>query len=80
MGRRTYEVDIFIMALLYRREYAKTDMILVEKAKKFDNIINENLDRINSSNGISLRCEESQNLYFYATGENNKTYIIKSDE
>lgn len=76
MGRRTYEVDIFAMALLYRKEYTKTDMILVEKAKKFDEVINYNLDKINSSQGIGLRSEERQNLYFYATGENNKSYIV----
>lgn len=76
MGKRTYEVDILAMALLYRREYAKTDMILLEKAKKFDEVINYNLDNMDTECGIGIRWNKGTDLYFKATNEDGKTYIV----
>lgn len=56
MGKRTYESDIVAMALLYRKKYVGSDMISYEKAMQFDQVINENLNIMNSDCGICIRC------------------------
>ncbi len=67
MGKRTYMSDITAMALLYRKEYSGTTMILYDKVKDFDRIINEYLEDMNSSCGIGLRCisEDTTNMNFF---------------
>ena len=78
MGKRTYMSDITAMALLYRKEYCGTTMILYDKVIEFDRVINENLEEMNSSCGIGLRCvsEDTTNLYFMATDEEGRLYAV----
>lgn len=76
MGKRTYESDIVAMALLYRYESNGSMMLSYDKIEKFDKIINENLDDMNSSCGIGIRHEEDSELYFTSTDESGKLYAI----
>ena len=78
MGKRTYMADITAMALLYRKEYCGTTMILYDKVKDYDRIINEYLEEIGSCCGIGLRCinEDTTNMYFMATDEEGNLYAV----
>lgn len=78
MGKRTYMSDITAMALLFRKEYCGTSMILYDKVKEFDRIINEYLENKNSSCGIGVRCisEDTSSMYFMATDEEDKLYAV----
>ena len=63
MGKRIYEKDIVAMALLYRKKYASTDILSYDKICKFEEAINNNLDKMNSTYRVGIRCEETSNLY-----------------
>ena len=78
MGKRTYETDIVAMALLYVNECDGTGLLLYDKIIEFDNIINENLDEMNSSCGIGIRMENDNDnrLYFIAKDEYGNRYAI----
>ena len=76
MGKRTYESDIVALALLYRKKYANTDMISYDKIRKFDTIINKNLDDMEASCGIGIRNESISNLYFIIADENGKACAV----
>ncbi len=76
MGKRTYESDIIAMALLYRKQYAGTDMLSYDKALEFDAIINENLDNMNSKFSIGPRCEQTSELYRILQDENGNIYAV----
>ena len=76
MGKRTYESDIAAMALLYRKKYAYTDMISYDKILSFDKVINNNLDDMESTCGISIRSESDSKLYYILSGENRESYAV----
>lgn len=76
MGKRTYETDIISMALLYRKQYCKTDMLLLSKCKEYDLIINKNLEEMNTNCGIGIRYEEEPLLYSILTNENKEQYAV----
>lgn len=76
MGKRTYESDIIAMALLYRKEYAGTDMISYDKALNFDKVINENLDKMCVKCGIGIRYETTSQLYNLMKDENGNVYAV----
>ena len=76
MGKRTYESDIIAMALLYRKQYAGTDMLSYDKALEFDAVINENLDNMNSKFSIGPRCEQTSELYRILQDENGNVYAV----
>lgn len=76
MGKRTYETDIAAMALLYRYQCDGSMMLSYDKIEKFDEVINKNLDGMNSSCGIGVRYEEEPELYFTIVDENGKKYAV----
>ena len=76
MGKRTYESDIVAMALFYRKEYASTDMLSYDKILNFDKVINNNLDEMEATCGIGIRCENTSNLYFVITGEDGQSCAV----
>ena len=76
MGKRTYESDIAAMALLYRKKYAYTDMLSYDKILSFDKVINNNLDDMESTCGISIRSESDSKLYYILSGENRESYAV----
>ena len=76
MGKRTYESDMVAMALLYRKEYAGTDMIAYDKVINFDRVVNENLDKANADCGICIRNEIPSPLYRLMTDENGVLYAV----
>lgn len=78
MEKRTYESDIVAMALLYRKEYIGSDMISYEKAKKFDQVINDNLNIMNSDCGIGIRYSyyDDSKLFTKMTDENGNLYAV----
>lgn len=80
MGKRTYLADTIMLALLYRYQYLGSTMIKYEQVKQYDQIINENLELINSKYGISVRNPEYEdsNFYFLARDEENTLYVILS--
>ena len=80
MGKFTYESDIVAMALLYRKKYAGTDMISYDKIKRFDEVINKNLDDMEANCGISLRDEVPSELYFVASSEKKERYAIMNPD
>ena len=77
MGERTYLTDITAMALLYLN-YTGSTMVLYDKVKEFDQVINDNLEKMNSTCGIGFRysSEEETNLYFMATDEEGNLYAV----
>ena len=78
MGKRTYESDVVTMALLYVNECDETGLLLYDKIIEFDNIINENLDEMNSSCRIGIRMENDNDnrLYFIEKDEDGNRYAI----
>ena len=76
MGKRTYEIDSVAMALLYLNEYANAGMVAYDKALKFDEIINENLDKMDSSFMLKTRLKPENRLYFTTLDENRDLYAI----
>ena len=76
MGKRTNEVDIIAMALLYRKEHVGTDMISYTKAIEFDRVINKNLDKMEVECGIGIRNETSSPLYRLMSDENGIVYAV----
>lgn len=78
MGKRTYESDIVAMALLYRKEYVGSDMISYEKAVQFDQVINENLNIMNSDCGIGIGYSyyDNSKLFTKMTDENGNLYAV----
>ena len=65
MERRTCMSDIITIALLYRKEYAGTDMISYQKIIKYDEIINKNLDEMGAKCGSRFGYENSEFSEFY---------------
>lgn len=51
-------------------------MISYDKAVEFDEIINKNLDNMNSKINPYLFYDEESKLYFHATDEKGKVYLI----
>lgn len=79
MGKRTNFSDIAAMALLFNYDAnSLTTMISYEKVNKFDEIINQNLDEMNSKISSPLFIEDDSELYFRATDEDGKTYLVIS--
>lgn len=78
MGRRTYIADSVAIALLYRKQNVGSDILSYEKACLFDDIINDNLDAMNSDCGIGIRysCYEESKLFVIMTDENGKQYAV----
>ena len=76
MGKRTKFEDIASMALIYTNRATGNKMISYDKVEKFDKTINENLDNMNSKINPSLFYDEESKLYFHATDENGKLYLV----
>ena len=76
MGKRTYENDIVAIALLYRKKYASTDMLSYDKIRRFDKVINNNLDKMDANCGIGIRDERDSELYFVMTDENGQSCAV----
>lgn len=76
MGVRTKFEDIASMALIYTNRALGNKMISYDKVVEFENIINNNLDEMNSPINPSLFYEEESKLYFHATDENGKVYLV----
>lgn len=76
MGKRTKFEDIASMALIYTNRATGNKMISYDKVEKFDKIINENLDNMNSKINPSLFYDEESKLYFHANDENGKLYLV----
>lgn len=78
MGKRTYFEDSASLALLYN--YDATNgigmMLSYNKIKKFDNIININLDSMNSQLSYIGSCNPENLIYFYSKDEEQKEYLI----
>ena len=76
MGKRTDQTVITALALLYVNESYGEGMILYDKTIEFDRVINENLEKMNSSCGVLYREEIENNFFFTATAEKGKFYAI----
>ena len=77
MGKRTDFADVAAMALIFRHDAdMSVSMIAYDKVKQFDEIINQNLDEINSNISLRLYTGEYSELYFYSHDENGKTYLV----
>ena len=77
MGKRTDFADVAAMALIFNHDADySTTMISYDKVKKFDEIINQNLDEMNSSISLRLYTGEYSELYFYSKDETGKTYLV----
>lgn len=76
MGKMTFEDDIIAMALLYRKKYANTDMISYDKIKKFDNVLNSNLENLNIQFPTTPDINEQSKLYSFVKNEDDITYVV----
>ena len=76
MGKRTKFEDVASMALIYTNRAFGNKMISYDKVEEFDKVINENLDNMNSEINPSLFYDEESKLYFHATDENGKLYLV----
>lgn len=76
MGKRTKFEDIASMALIYTNRVIGNRIISYDKVREFDEIINNNLDDMGSEINPSLFYEEESRLYFHATDENGKVYLV----
>lgn len=76
MKKRTIFEDTAAMALIYTNKATGNKMISYDKVIQFDKIINENLDEMNSIIKPFQFYEEKSELYFYATDENDKLYLV----
>jgi len=76
MGVRTKFEDIASMALIYTNRALGNKMISYDKVEEFDRVINENLDLMNSEIDPLLFYNEESRLYFHATDETGKIYLV----
>ncbi len=76
MGTRTKFEDIASMALIYTNRALGNKMISYDKTVEFDKVINENLDIMNSEIEILLFYNEESRIYFHATDETGKVYLV----
>lgn len=77
MGKRTRFKTIAVMALLYSNEAdSRITMISYERVEKFEKTINQNLGDINSEFFDYFDLDTDEELYFYASDVDGKTYLI----
>lgn len=74
MGKRIMFEDAVNLALIYINKATGRNMISYDKASEFDRVINNNLDNMNSS--VSFSYDNESKLYFPATDENGRTYLV----
>ena len=76
MKKRTYENDIIALSLLYRKKYASIDMISYDKIRRFDEVINKNLDEMEANYGTGIIYEDISSLYFNLVNENGQVCAV----
>lgn len=76
MGKRTYFEDIASIALLYNYQATARMLLSYDKIKEYDEIINNNLDKMNSNINYINSLDNSKSIYFYSKDENDKEYLI----
>jgi len=76
MGIRTKFEDIASMALIYTNRALGNKMISYSKVEEFNKVINDNLDVMSSEVDSRLCYEEESRLYFHATDESGKVYLV----
>ncbi len=77
MGKKTRFEDVACMALIYMNQATGNKIISYDKVQEFEHIINENLANMNSRDNYSFFYEESHpKLYFIATNEDGKSYLV----
>lgn len=76
MAVRTKFEDIASMALIYIHQSTGSQMISYDTVVEFEKVINENLDTMNKDLSCPLFYDEESKLYFCATDENGKVYLV----
>lgn len=80
MSSRVYIQDTTTLALLYNYEATRGMLLAVDKIRKFDHIVDNNLEEMNSNVNMVYPLDYSKLIYFTSFDEKGNEYcILKPD-
>lgn len=76
MGKRISSDDVIALALLERKIYVGTDMILYDKVCNFEKEIDKKLDMLNFDCRFNMSSDSESKIYFRLLDENGSVCVV----